>query len=468
MILLPQKRVWARQPQSLAKLRRNIAITADLQLAYCPGIGEVNLANNKFGGRYTAFGTTYARIPVADGQAIRTVDGGACPRFVLPALGTSDCTILLRTIHRTAASTTQYSIGTYASGVGLAIYLAHGSDANRWGAYSTGTRYTSASISPLDDTTHTYVIKQASGIIYTYYDGKLQTSYSKTPGNVTTTNWEVNGLNTIGVSPSDTTAAYVWFRGLSDDEITSVSANPWQIFSAADSRIFVPTDTGPTNVILTATGISTSPVTLGSPSLAQGHSLTATAISTGPIILGAPALTVVLPNGLTAQDISTQPATLGTPSLAQDHVLSGSAIGTSPITLGAPALTVVLPTNVILAAANISTSPITLGAPLLAQNHTLSAGAIAAGPPVFGSPSLSQQHVLMGMGISTRSATLSRPTLTVVLPTPFTPEEMAFLATMIPTVEEVYQAVIDKLVADGVIAAPAIVQNNIGQKRVIT
>ena len=291
-----------------------------------------------------------------------------------------------------------------------------------------------------------------------YVDGKYQgyteaNALASTPINRTC----VGGLLRSGFAVPSAAKFYFGLllnRRLSAVEIAALTANPGELFKRPQTRIFVPVGGGaePTNVILTATGISTSPATLGNPPLAQNHvltgaaisasvvlgtptvaqihTLTATTISTTPT-LGTPALTVVAPSGLTAQDISTQPATLGTPLLNQAHALAASSIAASPAVLGTPAIAQkhvliataistrpVLGTPVLtqvapgmLSAQSITTAPAVLGTPALAQNHVLSAGAIAAGPPTFTTPTLRQQHAMLAQWITTGAVVLGRPVL---------------------------------------------------------
>ena len=175
----------------------------------------------------------------------------------------------------------------------------------------------------------------------------------------------------------------------------SLVNNPWQIFRAPDSRIWIPADGGGSTDSLTASSIVGSSV-VGSPAITQSHTLTASTVEASSAV-AAPAVTQQ--HALSAQSIALESATVASPAITQSHTLTASQVSIAP-TVGLPTLTEIVAG--ILSALPITVSA-TVGAPALTQTHALTAGATAAGPATFGTPTLAQQHVLMAQDITAGS-----------------------------------------------------------------
>jgi hypothetical protein len=159
---------------------------------------------------------------------------------------------------------------------------------------------------------------------------------------------------------------------------------------------------------LTADNLDAGTPTLGTPALAQSHTLTASALTTGTPSLGAPALAQT--HVLVAAALDAGAPTLGTPALSEGEepdALIADGLDAGVPTLGTPALA----QTHILAASVLDAGTPSLGIPSLAQTHTLVAAGLTAGAASLGAPAFGQEHVLLGNGITTGAPTLGIPAL---------------------------------------------------------
>lgn len=197
-------------------------------------------------------------------------------------------------------------------------------------------------------------------------------------------------------------AAFLWSRQLTDEEIASVSANPWQLFSPVQRRIYFDMGAGGGGTTHTVT---TDPVDQGStttrPGLTQTHVTTASAVAQGATV-SRPAITQT---HVVEARPNLQASIVTRPSVTQTHVVTARAVAQGS-TVNAPAvdegsITVVTARPVVQSS--------TVKAPSIVQTHIVTARPAAQGSMV-GAPSIVQAHVLTAMP-SVQGATVTRPSL---------------------------------------------------------
>lgn len=351
------------------------------------------------------------------------------------------------------------------------------------GAYN----YSSSSIAPPVGSISAYCASYDRNLQKVYTNGELGSSIAQTQ-TASVNGSEVTQIGAawgVGRTYSYTTdgiyLVLIFDRALSDAEVKSLSANPWQIFEPEELLIWVPdaagagagggTDTltaqsivtgaptaaqaslGQTHA-LTSQAVSTTAPSVTQGTLGQTHALTSKSISTAAPTLTTPALTSSSTvDNLIAQAISAGQITVTQATLAQHHALSAQGIDTAAPGISTPTLTAAANFDN-LAAQSITTGAPTLTSPAIGQVHALAGGAVAAGAPTFSTPTVGQMHVLLSQGIASGAPVVGLATAGELGPAPFDAAQMAYILAyiqehlVVPTPSEIAAAVRIDLAAE--------------------
>lgn len=408
-----RRRIWTHQPQQAAQIDRSNPITQDLSFTLDRGRDAVSgklatLNGQTLNASKNGIGLTSTTGAAATfGTGLFATSNGA---------GTGDFSFAVFA-NPSASATRTIVLGAIwgANPEPYFTFNGNGLDSNSSGRIafswngSPRSYIESQSTSIVDGKWHLFSATRVNGVMFLVVDGvEVANNKALTSANLykDTAITSIGGYSSSGYGLNGACVPFlaVANRAWSIGEHKSLFDNPWQIFRSADSRIWLPSAGGGTSDALTASNINGSS-TVGSPAIAQAHSLSVGAIIASSVV-SAPSVTQK--HAITASAIVAS-ATVASPAITQKHALTAAAISASS-TVGATTLTEIV--SGVLSALPVAATPAVVGAPSLTQNHALSTGAISAGPATFGTPTIAQQHALMAQGITAGAAVVGIPALT--------------------------------------------------------
>ena len=238
------------QPQSGAQIDRNNPLSRGLMLAYLPQTNFANLAKQTY-----PLSSGYAILATGVGRA--GVNRLAYPTRAVtwtPPTGLSQATVLV--VARNLAESTANIAFDVSSGGGNE-FTSYSDNKIYSGGFS-GARYVSAFAIPAGTllSPFVYAVAGVSGNHSTWLN-------SQKIGSASTAAFSAAASWGIGTQPggagtnTEVYLALAWDRALSDAELKSISANPWQLFAPDSSRIWVPVAAGGDSTITQADGTST-------------------------------------------------------------------------------------------------------------------------------------------------------------------------------------------------------------------
>lgn len=407
MLIVPRKRIWTQQPQGVAQVDRATDFSPDV--VFSGATPTVDLAASKpfvvssIARAISQIGPSIlcgANANVVQRSGLRTAIQGKFS-FVAVIKKTGNGSYF--NLFGTSSTNSAYQVGNL-DATGLTIGIAKGGVVSLPAVAIQNNEVSVVVGSHRIDTGEYYILVKSlkTGVISR---ASTINTYAPTAS---------NGDFVINRNPSPNNFegdVYLcaWGYGFIREDLgRNLLANPWQIFRAPDSHIFVPTGAGAGGGdSLTASSIIAAHATVGSPLLSQQHALTASSIASAPAVVASPAITQR--HALSSTAASASPAVVGSPSITQRHALTATAISAGPAIVGLPTLTEIVAG--VLSALPIVAAPAVVGAPAITQRHVLSAGAISAGPATFVTPTLAQQHALIAQGVTAGAAVVGAPVL---------------------------------------------------------
>lgn len=344
-LVIPRRCIRTKQPTSAVEIDWAAPITAGLISAVLPS-AKLFAGTSPSSGGFTATNHLVTEHGIALGR-----NGGAWSLTQRPISGiatTSDMTILAFMYGDSTVLTESNPVttGQSAAGISSAICVGNGTAKSlRYRIYLGATRYVGgSSVIPSKPTVvvgrHRYGIEQAL-----FVGGEKDPITGSYTG-------AISGATHFGCYNGNASTrillSAVWARALSDEEIRSISENPWQIFSPRETRLFVTASSGAVNGIASGSfsPVSVTPQTAG----ASGSALASGSLAS----------------------ISITPAT-ATASAGGSATASGSfsALSISPATATAAAG----------ATASGALAAISLSAPSATATGTTAGNAVATGTP---------------------------------------------------------------------------------------
>ena len=248
-LVIPRRCIRTKQPTSAVEIDWAAPITAGLISAVLPS-AKLFAGTSPSSGGFTATNHLVTEHGIALGR-----NGAAWSLTQRPISGiatTSDMTILAFMYGDSTVLTesTPVTTGQSAAGVSSSICVGDGTTkALRYRIYLGATRYVGgSSVIPAKPTV--VIGRQRYGIEQALFVGgekdPITGSYTGAISGVT----HFGSYN--GNASTRVLLSALWARALSDEEIRSISANPWQIFSPRETRLFVTASSGSANA--TASG----------------------------------------------------------------------------------------------------------------------------------------------------------------------------------------------------------------------
>lgn len=249
---LTVKNPWTRQPQVSVGVDWGNSLARGLALVHTQSLGYVNLADGR------------ALTPVGSPQIIATVQGVAISTTRAAASGVTvgtdakynppEITLLsVATQTSITAATSGILLSRDDNTLGRAFVLdIHANSA--WGVRyyvngggTPGTNELREGVTATAGRRYVAAVTHAASVAKLFVDGKLVNSSSSfATKNSATGNTQISrrtfAANTDSLTGTQA-LSLLWSRALSDAEIKSISANPWQIFAPLQRRIWVPGDT---------------------------------------------------------------------------------------------------------------------------------------------------------------------------------------------------------------------------------
>lgn len=240
-LVIPRRGIRTKQPTSAVEIDWSAPITAGLISAILPS-AKLFAGTSPSSGGFTATNHLVTEHGIALGR-----NGGAWSLTQRPISGiaaTSDMTMLAFMYGDSTVLTESNPVttGQSAAAISSSICVGDGTTkALRYRIYLGATRYAGGSyVIPAKPTVvigrQRYGVEQAL-----FVDGEkdpITGSYTGAISGVT----HFGSYN--GNASTRVLLSAIWARALSDEEIRSISANPWQIFAPRETRLFVPVSAG--------------------------------------------------------------------------------------------------------------------------------------------------------------------------------------------------------------------------------
>lgn len=256
MIIIPKRKVWTRQPQSVTRSTRspnsvlvNVAARADVingnpLIRYASADGNLLLAPDTYG------------------KSIRNSNVSQSYSVPMATIGTSPLT-LVALLGGVSQSVVNYAdaCGVFNGSTGFGIATIHNYISYRWGIYQGSTGAALLDSGEAWPTTGLHLVvytRAASGVRLLYRNGVLKATDTASLPNTPAAPFRIGSLYDGGANQFGSQVP-VYYAGIflgevwDEPEIRKLSINPFAIFKSQTHNIFLPDDAGGGTTTITCT-----------------------------------------------------------------------------------------------------------------------------------------------------------------------------------------------------------------------